>query len=285
MEAATPKLKPTDATEPVAAAESYGPVGSAPPVVTPTDTKEKTTPPDGPTETDTAETTTPDGPTETAPATDGAETVPPGPPPAAEPVPPLDGELAALRAEVSGLRALTETLRADFAEKIRYDEVKERQFTDLHSEVQEHRRGLHQRLLRPVIDDLIRMHDDLREAIDAGIAARPADADQTFASFLDSVLEALSRCGVERREPLAVDTPGGLAPVVDRTSQRVVRSVPTENPDLDRRIARRRRDGFDYDGRVLRPAWVEAYRYTPPAEPADGPEPTVAAGDAATVDT
>jgi molecular chaperone GrpE (heat shock protein) len=196
----------------------------------------------------------------------------------------LDDELTALRAEVSGLRVLTKALRTDFAEKIRYDEVKERQLTELHREVQEHRKGLHQRLLRPVIDDLIRMHDDLAEAIDAGIAARPAAVEQTLASFLDSILETLSRCGVERREPEIGAEPDDLGAVVDRARQKVVRSVPTDNPELDRRVARRRRIGFDYDGRVLRAEWVEAYRYTPPANPAGEPDadvPATAANDAA----
>jgi molecular chaperone GrpE (heat shock protein) len=147
-------------------------------------------------------------------------------------------------------------LRAEFAAKIRYDEVKERQIAAMHEELQDFRAGLHLRLLQPVLTDLIAMHDDLIEMM------RPGTAPPELESFKESVLETLSRNGVSRYD---VDSDE-----VDRARQRVISVVPTSDETLDRHVQKRLRVGFEYDtGKVLRPEWVAAYRYTPNTEESD----------------
>jgi molecular chaperone GrpE (heat shock protein) len=144
-------------------------------------------------------------------------------------------------------------LRADFAAKIRYDEVKERQIAGMHEELQAFRAGLHLRLLQPVFADLIAMHDDLVDALGPDNAAVELD------SFRESVLETLSRNGVSSYS-VASDE-------VDTARQRVIRTVATGDETLDRRVQRRIRVGFEYDnGKVLRPEWVATYRHTANAE-------------------
>lgn len=144
-------------------------------------------------------------------------------------------------------------LRADFAAKIRYDEVKEQQIASMHEELQSFRAGLHLRLLQPVFTDLIAMHDDLLDALNSDNAASELE------SFKESVLETLSRNGVSRY--------AGESDEVDRARQRVIRAVATSDETLDRHVQHRIRPGFEYDnGKVLRPEWVVAYRYTRAAE-------------------
>ncbi|HKS49832.1 MAG TPA: hypothetical protein VJT49_32945 [Amycolatopsis sp.] len=146
-------------------------------------------------------------------------------------------------------------LRADFAAKIRYDEVKERQITSMHEELQVFRVGLHLRLLQPLFTDLIAMHDDLADALGLDNAAVELE------SFKESVLETLSRNGVSS---YSVDSDK-----VDRARQRVIRAVATGDETLDGHVQRRVRVGFEYDsGKVLRPEWVVAYRYTRSVEEA-----------------
>jgi molecular chaperone GrpE len=141
-------------------------------------------------------------------------------------------------------------LRADFAAKIRYDEIKERQITTMHDELQGFRAGLHLRLLQPVFTDLIAMHDDLVDALSTN-----NNAAAELESFRVSVLETLSRNGVSSYS-VASDE-------VDTSRQRVIRAVATGDEKLDRHVQRRIRVGFEYDdGKVLRPEWVAAYRYT-----------------------
>jgi molecular chaperone GrpE (heat shock protein) len=177
---------------------------------------------------------------------------------------------AALRDELVELREQVAGLRNEFTQKIRYDEVKERQLNDLRTEVQGHRAGLYRKLLGPIITDLIRMYDDLADALAAGIAADEKAAERTLASFQDSVLEALARCGVELRPAAEMLEPDGLPAIVDRSLHQVVRAVTTERADFHGRVARHRKAGFDQDGRVLRPAVVEGYVFRAPvAAPSD----------------
>ncbi len=138
-------------------------------------------------------------------------------------------------------------LRADFAAKIRYDEVKERQIASMHEELQGFRAGLHLRLLQPVFTDLIAMYDDL-------VALSMDNASAELESFRESVLETLSRNGVSSYSVAADE--------VDRARQQVISAVVTDDETLDGHVRHRLRVGFEYDnGKVLRPEWVVAYRY------------------------
>jgi molecular chaperone GrpE len=154
-------------------------------------------------------------------------------------------------------------LRRDFDAKIRYDEVKQQQITAMHEELQTLRAGLHLRLLQPMFTDLIAMHDDLTDALSvddsgANAAAHPA---KILESLKESILETLLRNGVSS---YSVDSNE-----LDRSRQRVIDAVGTTDPTLDRRVIRRPRMGFDYDGgKVLRPEWVVVHRHTGPQEPA-----------------
>jgi molecular chaperone GrpE (heat shock protein) len=154
-------------------------------------------------------------------------------------------------------------LRQQFEAKIRYDEVRERQVAGMQEELEAHRQGLSLRILRPVLNDLIAIHDDLTQAMQA--TAGPDEAPDayaaTLASLRDSILETLRRNGVTDF------TVEGEA--VDRGRQRVIKVEETGEAADDRRVACRLRPGFELDGKVLRPEWVVAYRYVP--APVDTP--------------
>lgn len=146
-------------------------------------------------------------------------------------------------------------LREQFSDKIRYDEVRERQVADMQQELEAHRQGLYLRMLGPLVKDLIAIHDDLTQAMrdTPGGDETPGALAATLASVRDSVLEALHRNGVT---DFSVD-----GDTVDRTRQRVIKVEETGDAAADRRLARRLRPGFELDGKVLRPEWVVAYRY------------------------
>lgn len=149
-------------------------------------------------------------------------------------------------------------LRREFDAKIRFDEVRERQVESLHEELEAHRRGLYRSLLRPVLGDLIAMSDDLADVLRDAPAAddeRAGRLVEAIGSFQDSVLETLLRNGVTT---FTVEEDA-----FDRSRQKVIETVETTEPALDRTVASRLRPGFELDGVVLRPEWVSAYRHTP----------------------
>ena len=147
-------------------------------------------------------------------------------------------------------------LRQEFNTKIKYDETKERQLDSLHKELQTYREGLHFKILRPLFIDLIAMHDDLDKLME-GVASADATPElarmvENLRSFQETVEDVLLRNGVELYS-LDGDT---YIP----NKQRVVQVLNTTDPAQDKRIARRLRKGFEYDGRVLRPELVTLFR-------------------------
>ncbi|GHO86338.1 nucleotide exchange factor GrpE [Dictyobacter formicarum] len=147
-------------------------------------------------------------------------------------------------------------LKQDFETKVKYDESKERMIDTLHSELQSYREGLHFKILRPLLIDLISLYDDINHIIENTQKTFP-DLDTTIIgnmkSFHESVEEMLSNNGVEAFQvPEATFTPN---------KQRALRAVPTSDASLDKQIASRLRKGFSYENRILRPEIVETYRY------------------------
>jgi molecular chaperone GrpE (heat shock protein) len=138
--------------------------------------------------------------------------------------------------------AAVTALRECFDAKIRYDEAKERQIAALHEELQAHRRGMYQQIMRPVLTDLVGIYDEIAGKEDPGKDP-----------LLGLVEETLRRYGVT-----AFTCEGDR---VDRSRQQVIEVEATDDPGLDRQVARRLRPGFELDGRVLRPEWIAAYRY------------------------
>jgi molecular chaperone GrpE (heat shock protein) len=142
-------------------------------------------------------------------------------------------------------------LQAAFDAKIRYDEVRERLVESMSEELAAHRQGLFQMQLRPLLHDLIQMHDDLTKMSESPDS--PPETVHALGLFRDTVEQALARYGVER---YTVD-----GDTVDRARQKVISVVDTPDPAVDRQLARRLRPGFTWNGKVLRPEWVSAYRH------------------------
>ena len=75
-------------------------------------------------------------------------------------------------------------LRECFDAKIRYDQAKERQIEALHEELQAHRQGLYQQIMRPVLIDLIDIYDEM-----SGLLAGPDGAVPDGLGFLAEMVE------------------------------------------------------------------------------------------------
>ncbi len=147
-------------------------------------------------------------------------------------------------------------LRQDFDTKIKYDASKERQIDSLHQDLQEYRAGLHFRILRPLILDLISMHDDIGRLIESTQRSEEmistAQVLNNLASFQTTVEEILQRNGVEAYSLEGETFVSG--------KQRSLQAIETSEPGLHRQIARRVSRGFEYEDRVLRPELVMTYR-------------------------
>lgn len=159
--------------------------------------------------------------------------------------------IQALLSEMGGLRR-------DFDTKIKYDESKERLIERLHRELQFYREGLDFRLLRPIFADLIMLYDDMGKVIDRLSVDTVSISEQIIQSlraFQENIEEILQRNGVQ-----VFNIEGEL---FSPARQRSLSVIPTNDPAQDKHIARRVRQGFAYEDKLLRHELVEVYKYIP----------------------
>lgn len=171
---------------------------------------------------------------------------------------PIRADTTELEQALQQMMTAIEGLHSAFDSKIRYDTSKQQTIDALHEELQLHREGLHFRLLRPIFLDLIDMYNDLDKLLKREDAVTPSSENEVrlwrnLESFQATIEEVLYRNGVEAY------TEASDRFVAQR--QRALKTLTTENADLDGAIAERVRKGFAYEGRVLRPETVVIYKF------------------------
>lgn len=158
------------------------------------------------------------------------------------------------RLPIADLARKVDGLQATFEREIRAEATREKVVDRLHAELQEYKNDLLMKVLRPIILDLIQLHDDMGKRIDS-------DPESPFALELNlyrqGIEDALYRQGVE---PFQTDD-GPFDP----RRQRAVRTEPTDHPDLNKQLAGRLRPGFRSGDKILRLELVAVYTYKPPA--------------------
>ncbi|WP_435009285.1 nucleotide exchange factor GrpE [Tundrisphaera lichenicola] len=173
----------------------------------------------------------------------------------------LGPALGAIEALGEGLHRKLDGLQTLFDREIRAETTREKVVDRLHAELQEYKQGLILGILRPVFVDLIQLHDDIGKMVDAqgdldGEAARLVDLMRGYQQGIEDILY---RQGVE---PFAVE-----GDTFDPRRQRALSTVPTDDPDRNKRVAARLRKGFQADDKVIRPEMVTVHSFKATAPP------------------
>lgn len=149
-------------------------------------------------------------------------------------------------------------LQYDFETKIKYDQDKERMIDTLREQVIEYREDLALKIMRPFINDLIRLYDDLHKTDREQREHADGQAlSHLMTGFCADIEEMLSRNGFEVFEL--------TEPEFDSAQQRAQQTIQTTDPALDRQVANHVRKGVRYNQRVIRPEVVTVYGYSPAA--------------------
>ena len=181
-------------------------------------------------------------------------------PPVAPPIaPPADRSAEAFHQLTTRLESLSGTVReltgqvADLRDDLKRgsdDKSRDSVLKDLHEQLQEARAGVHWKILRVVLTELVKLYDELTR-----LSATPPADPQAFVGVLDSlrqdVEDILDRQGFVRFEH------GGDQ--FDGKRQQPVGTTEAPTPDLVGVIAKRVAPGFASDERVLRPEKVVVY--------------------------
>ncbi len=166
--------------------------------------------------------------------------------------------LEAIMGKVNDLQETLNRLDKDFQGKLKYDQHKEQIIDTLHGELQDHRNDFLKKIRVPIIMDIIHVMDDLRKIIRH---YREPDTPEVsaekflgmFDTFYDDLEEILYRQMVE---PFS-ESDAEFNP----SRQKATRTVATDDKSRDKTVARSLRDGFDWEGKVLRPELVEVNVY------------------------
>jgi molecular chaperone GrpE (heat shock protein) len=177
------------------------------------------------------------------------------------PQPQLDG----IQAAIEGLR---QELRAALGKVDRSGEIIGR----LETENRALKNREIERTQEPLLKGLISLFDDLRSITDrarsraaaGGATAAGSAAESQLLNSLDvfgrQALELLRRSGAEPFEPRLADR-------FDASRQEAWETVAIDSRDQDMHIAEVVRFGFEFAGRIIRPAAVKVYRCHAPVTP------------------
>ena len=187
-----------------------------------------------------------------------------------EPCPGGSADHAAITAEIASAQSKLDQLIAMFADKIQYDDQKEKAFSKLYDELDSFKRDFVERRMKEAYADLILLYDNIKNysGDDDVMREEGALARRYLGYVREELAEVLARRGIE---------PIFAGPGVDSAQcsfdpqlQRAIRTAPAESPAEDGRVVRVVKDGFTKDGKVLRPQSVIVARWTEPSSPVGG---------------
>ncbi len=172
---------------------------------------------------------------------------------------------AGIAAEIGIVQGKLDKLVAMFADKIQYDDQKEKAFSRLYDELDSFKRDFVERRMKEAYTDLILLYDNIKNYTgdDDVMREEGALARKYLGYVIEELTEVLARRGIE---PICEGS--GMSQAsgsFDPQFQRAIRTVPAESPDEDGRVVRVVKDGFTKDGKVLRPQSVIVALWTEPS--------------------
>lgn len=160
-------------------------------------------------------------------------------------------------------------LKYQFDEKILNDEHQNKLFDDLHAEVVQYRNGALDKIVDNMALDIIQTIDNGLKTAAKFEKREPSEDNykrllRQFNGFIQDMSDILYRQSIE---PYSV--PGHD---VDIKKQKIIGTVPTDNPERDNRIAFRCGAGYEEKGRILRAERIKIFKYEPAEEKAEEPK-------------
>jgi len=177
---------------------------------------------------------------------------------------------AVIAAEIAAAQSKLDQLIAMFADKIQYDDQKEKAFSRLYDELDSFKRDFVERRMKEAYTDLILLYDNIKNynGDDDVMGEEGALARRYLGYVMEELTEVLARRGIEPifARPGVNSASGSFDPQF----QRAIRTLPAESPDEDGCVVRVVKDGFTKDGKVLRPQSVIVARWTEPSGASGG---------------
>ncbi|MEN8217146.1 MAG: nucleotide exchange factor GrpE [Pseudomonadota bacterium] len=138
-----------------------------------------------------------------------------------------------------------------FEQKIAFDAAKQQQIDRLHAEMQEYRTDMIAKTNRPLVNGLIRLHDDIGRLIEGLKPNEQLEPDKLLKGIQEDIEILLDQNGVATfREPVDTFQP---------RRQRALKNVSTTDEKMVGKVAERVRQGFEQGDEIIQKERVNVY--------------------------
>ena len=151
------------------------------------------------------------------------------------------------------MKNILDALSRKFDEKIAIDAHKAELFNRMYDELAAYKKDLYSKIMKPFIMETISLLDDYERIIERMDTFDEEKLKKYIQGVPDDLQNLLSNNGVERFE----DDSEKFNP----KTQRAVRTEQTEDSALDNTIAERIRQGYYWNGIILKPEMVKIYKF------------------------
>jgi molecular chaperone GrpE (heat shock protein) len=166
-----------------------------------------------------------------------------------------DEKLDALKQALSALQELTENISF----KIDHDKHREELIDKLHDENQSYKSDLYKKLLMPLVNEIIYLIDGYTQLRKVYAEKDISQIDtqkllKQFGEVADDLENALYKNGIEPYE-------AEEGTVVDFARQKILKTVPTDDPKKDKTVCDRLKKGFILEEKIIRQEQVSCYKF------------------------
>lgn len=162
-------------------------------------------------------------------------------------------EVVDFRAAFDEVKGKLDELTTKFEQKIAVDAHKAELFDKMYNELQSYKNDIYSKMLKPFVLSTITLIDDTNTFLSKLEENESRKAEKYLRGIPDDLADILEQNGVEIYEE--------EGDVFNPRTQRAMKSIPTDKPELDKTIVRRLRRGYRWQGVVLKPELVQIYKY------------------------
>jgi molecular chaperone GrpE (heat shock protein) len=165
-----------------------------------------------------------------------------------------DEKLDALKQALSVLQGLTE----DISFKLDHNQRQEELISKLHDENQSYKSGVHQKLVMPLVKEIIFLIDTYTQLYknhtEKGSEIDTPKLLKQFGEIVDDLENVLFKNGFDSYE-------SEEGSPVDFARQKILKTVPTADPKKDKTVCELLKKGFILEDKIIRQEQVSCYKF------------------------
>lgn len=160
--------------------------------------------------------------------------------------------------ELTLIKNLISDLSTQFESKIKYDKHKEEIIDKLHSENQAFKNDLYKKLILPLVNEIIFMLDDYSTLFKKHSESDITEVDvpkllKQFGGISEDLENLLYKNGI--------DVYSVEGEQFDSSKQKVIKTIPTDDPLKDKTVCEKLKKGFVLDGKIIRMEHVSCFKF------------------------